>query len=79
MRKALTTAAAVIASATCYAVGFVPQYVESLSFGEALRAMRLVGGSANANALMQFSTSNAEALAAAGAALIAAAVFNATK
>ena len=43
--------------------GFAPQYIDSLSFGEALRAMRLVGGSSNAAALMEFSTANADALA----------------
>lgn len=79
MKKALTTTAAVIASATCYAVGFVPQYIDGLSFGEALRAMRLVGGSSNAAAIMEFSTTNAEALAAAGAAFAVAAVYTAAK
>jgi len=75
MKKALTTTAAALASAACYALGFVPQFIDGLSFGDALRVMRLVGGSSNAAALMQFSTDNAEALAAAGAALAVAAIY----
>jgi len=79
MKKAITTTAAAFASAICYAVGFVPQYVEALSFGEALRAMRLVGGSSNAAALMEYSTANAEVLAAAGAAFAVGALYTATQ
>lgn len=79
MKKATTTLAAVAASATAFAVGYAPQYIDGLTFGEALKAMRIVGGSSNAHALMTFSTENSEALAIACVTFAAFAVYTAAK
>ena len=46
------TAAAALA---LFALGMAPEFVDSLSFGDALRVMRYVGGSSNAGpALLTF-------------------------
>ena len=79
MKKAFTTFAALAVSAAAFAVGYTPEYIDSLTFGEALKAMKLVGGSSNAYALMTFSNENSEALAVTCVAFAAFAIYTAAK
>jgi len=64
--RTLTAAAAL----ALFALGMAPEYVDALSFGDALRAMRYVGGSSNAAAILNASNEYREVIAPAVAALV---------
>ena len=64
--RTLTASAAL----ALFALGMAPEFVDSLSFGDALRVMRYVGGSSNAAAILQASNTYADLIAPAVAALV---------
>jgi len=58
------------AALALFAFGMAPEFVDALSFGDALRAMRYVGGSSNAAAILKASNEYRELIAPAVAALV---------